>query len=274
MAEPRGWAVPPEARGMSGQVLVSRKLLGAVVGLLVVCLAAVIFLLGQRSGAEQARTSQSKEPPANAVSTPETSVVSTPAVSSSPVVDGASGGRTPSLEERLDALDGRVSSVKRRTGDEAASASPSADPAGRQASSVGATAGPVASTERAAVADYLKQVDEIVGASAMAGPLPISAKLLERGMTSDPSASDGLIQQTNEAKAKLAALNPPPLCQEHHTLLLGQLSEAVLLLREVKAADASGDTVRLAALAESSLKSQGEATRLFDLDRQLRLGVR
>lgn len=260
---------------MSGQVLVSRKLLGAVVGLLVVCLAAVIFLLGQRSGAEHARTSQSKEPPAKAVSTPETAVVATPAVSSSPAVDdGASSGRTPSLEERLDALDGRVSSVKHRTGDEAVSATPSVDPAGRQASSVGATAGPVASTERAAVADYLKQVDEIVGASAMAGPLPISAKLLERGMTSDPSASDGLIQQTNEAKARLAALNPPPLCQEHHTLLLGQLSEAVLLLREVKAADASGDTVRLAALAESSLKSQGEATRLFDLDRQLRLGVR
>ena len=260
---------------MSGQVLVSRKLLGAVVGLLVVCLAAVIFLLGQRSGAEQARTSQSKEPSANAVSTPETAVVATPAVpSSTAVVEGASSGRTPSLEERLDALDGRVSSVQHRTGDEAASATPPVDPAGRQASSVGGTAGPVASTERAAVADYLKRVDEIVGASAMAGPLPISAKLLERGMTSDPSASDGLIQQTNEAKAKLAALNPPPLCQEHHTLLLGQLSEAVLLLREVKAADASGDTVRLAALAESSLKSQGEATRLFDLDRQLRLGVR
>lgn len=175
-----------------------------------------------------------------------------------------SGG---SLEERLDALDHKVEEVRQRTGEAPPEATSEATP--------NSTPDHVALAEppNQAVASYLQQVDSIVGASAMVGPLPIAAKLLERGMVADPSQSDGLIERTNQAKAELAALTPPEGCQEHHRLLLGQLSEAVVLLREVKVADANGDTTRLAALAESSLKSQEEAAKLSALDRDLRSRV-
>ena len=168
-----------------------------------------------------------------------------------------------SLEDRLDALDKRVDEVRQRTGE----AIPEATPP------LPSNQGALVEPPDQAIADYLQQVDSIVGASAIVGPLPIAAKLLERGMAADPSQSDGLIEKTNQAKAELAALTPPEGCQEHHRLLLGQLSEAVVLLREVKVADANGDTTRLAALAESSLKSQDEAAKLSALDRDLRSRV-
>lgn len=235
---------------MSDQVQVSRNFIRAVGGLLVLCCGIILFLLSR---------------PTPLVST--TVRAERPGGARTPV--SPSGSPTQSLEERLNALDGKVESIRQRTGEETPTAAPAVE---------GAT--PAPGEEAAdppgsrAVADYLKKVDSIVGASAMAGPLPIAAKLLERGMTSDPADSEALVQQTNQAKADLAAVTPPSECQEHHTLLLGQLSEAVVLLREVRAADASGDVTRLAALAESSLKSQEEAAKLSEIDRRLRSRIR
>lgn len=244
---------------MSDQVQVSRNFIRAIGGLLVLCCVIILFLLSR----------QSSERGGGATPTPlisATARVEGPGSARTPV--SSSGSPIQSLEERLDTLDGKVESISQRTGE----ATPTPP---RVADGATPVQGEVAGTpESRAVADYLKKVDSIVGASAMTGPLPIAAKLLERGMASDPADSDALIQQTSQAKADLAAVTPPSECQEHHTLLLGQLSEAVVILREVRTADASGDVTRLAALAESSLKSQEEAAKLSEIDRRLRSRIR
>lgn len=234
---------------MSQQDPSSRTLVRAAGGVLtLLCVAALFFL--------------SREQPAPA---PDLTLAVQGGPSPAAASEGGtnaqhSGGR---LEDRLEALDKKVEEVRQRTGEAPSEATP---PSPSEQITL-------AEPPDQAIADYLQQVDSIVGASAMVGPLPIAAKLLERGMAADPSQSDGLIEKTNQAKAELAALTPPEGCQEHHRLLLGQLSEAALLLREVKVADANGDTTRLAALAESSLKSQDEAAKLSALDRDLRSRV-
>ena len=234
----------------------SSRTLARVAGgvLTLLCVASLFFLSREQSTPAPAPTSP-----------PVTQGSPSPASTSQVGVNAAE--RSGSLEERLDALDKKVDEVRQRTGEATPTAAPTAQPT--------SSAQQAALTEPPdqAIASYLQQVDSIVGASAMVGPLPIAAKLLERGMAADPSQSDALIEKTNQAKAELAALTPPEGCQEHHRLLLGQLSEAVVLLREVKVADANGDTTRLAALAESSLKSQEEAAKLSALDRDLRSRV-
>ncbi len=245
---------------MSDQVHVSRNFIRAIGGLLVLCCVIILFLLSRRS--EESGGGGTPTPVISATIRSES-----PGGARTPV--SPSGSPTRSLEERLDALDGKVESVRQRTG-EATPIPPRVVSGATPAQGEEATDTP----ESRAVSDYLKKVDSIVGASAMIGPLPIAAKLLERGMASDPADSDALIQRTSQAKADLAAVTPPSECQEHHTLLLGQLAEAVVILREVRTADASGDVTRLAALAESSLKSQDEAAKLSELDRRLRSRIR
>jgi hypothetical protein len=130
-------------------------------------------------------------------------------------------------------------------------------------------------TEPEAVEDYLRQIDAVVGGSAaIADPQPFAARLLQQGMSGDGQHLDSVLARTRQAEAELQGVAPPAQCQEHYGLLMSQLQQSEDLLSEVKAANATGDTARLANLAAAGQTAQGDSLRLQELDRSLRQSVR
>ena len=219
---------------MSKQVQVSRGVLGAGAALLVVSLLAVGYLLGQRD------------------SSPAVMATATPAALARPVT-----AATPQeLDDRIGALEKRVAARQREVGQLRVPAS--ATPA--------RTVDGVVAARRT----YFEKLDAIVGASAFSGSQSFAAQLLPQAMAGDQDELKRLLTRTEQARAEVAALKPPPECAEHQSMVVAQLQEAVGLLREVQAAQASGDAGPLRELASRAEASQGEAVRLQVLDRSLR----
>lgn len=129
---------------------------------------------------------------------------------------------------------------------------------------------------RAAVATYLDAIDHIQpgkldgDAEGMANEL---AGALAKG---DASGLDKLIQETEAARAKLAALTPPAPAAGHYRESLGAVDDALEMLRSLKAAMASGDPAsHLARVAgqATALRARSEALQKEEQALRQRFGL-
>lgn len=232
---------------MSHQVQVPRHVLLAGVALGLLSLLGIAYLLGRQ---DAARHPLPVTPSSPTPALPELITAVTPAARS--------------LDERLDALEQRIDSVKQRSGTPVVVASPTA------AARAPIRLGSEIESRRA----YFQRIDALLGRSALSGTQPLASRLLQRGMAGNAQQFDELLEQTKTIMLELGAVQPPEECREHHRLLLAQLAKASALLREVKAANASGHTERLDAVASQSLAQGGqEFITLQQLDRVLREGV-
>jgi hypothetical protein len=244
--------------------------------LLAVCLVVLGYLLGQRE-----RAAQTEEERA---ATASVSTAATPQLGLTPL----SVGTPKDLDSRLDALEKRVQARQQQVGrlqqpDEPSHLTPTAAAAGPIDSSPiavealpstsPAEPSPTSKGATVARADYFQRVDAIVGRSAFSTSSSMAGGLLERAVLGGEPELDRLLDGTRKATAAVKALTPPAECQQHHALLLGQLSGAATVLAEVKVAMQSGDREKLRLLTASVESSQAQAVQLSELDRALRQGL-
>jgi hypothetical protein len=111
-----------------------------------------------------------------------------------------------------------------------------------------------AESVRAAVADYFVTIDQIQPGQMGGDAYDMANKIVEALARADTSGLDGLIQQAEFARKRLAALTPPQPCTTHHRESLACLDEGLKMLRSVKQGVASSDTDGL-----SSLTTQANA---------------
>lgn len=223
---------------------------------------------------------------------------STPAVDRAPVVGGGTKpveATEQSLSARLDRIEDRVdrTSVRLQTADR----SPTL-PAPRGSAPSSATREPEAvrqpeptKTDRSpqtvgsepALPDrvpdpeaekkraYFQQVDAILqNTASIDDPNQFATKFLQQAMSGDTSGFNSLLTTTRQAKTSLQSLTPPPSCKEHHTMLLGQLSQSVVLLNEVYQAIQSNDTSKLSSVAARGQAMQADTEKFKQLDSSLR----
>lgn len=227
---------------MSEHVKVPKSVVIIVGGGLIFSLLTVAFVLGRQTAPAPVITPS----PTAALALPP-SALNTPAPSD--------------LSGRLDAIEKRVDARQNQMG-QISVTRPSSTPT---------TALTIASAGmNSSRTEYFQSIDAIVGRSAFATPQSFSVRLLHQAMSSPPSEFDSLLSKTSQARTDLAAVNPPEDCREHHSLVLGQLDEALRLLGETKDANASGDTRVLLEQLEVAQGSQADAVRLQTIDRALR----
>ena len=117
------------------------------------------------------------------------------------------------------------------------------------------------SGEKAAVAAYFAQVDNIHPGSFSGSPEQLAQEILNGASTGDMSGIDKMIRQAREAETTARSINPPAPCSEVHQESVKVLHESVQMLVSLRAALAQGDVNQLQSFqsAATSLKSRTEA---------------
>ena len=236
-----------EMETVAEDVRIPKGWLVSLVIALVLSLLVVAYLLGR----------QSVEPP---------TAQSTPAVDRALVVAGSTKpveATEQSLSARLDRIEDRVdrTSVRLQTTDR------SPESVGSEPSPPDRIPDPDAEKKRA----YFLQVDAILqNTASIDDPNQFATKFLQQAMSGDTSGFDSLLATTREARTSLQSVTPPPSCKEHHTMLMGQLSQSAVLLNEVYQAIQSNDTSKLSAVAARGQSMQADTERFKQLDLSLR----
>jgi hypothetical protein len=101
---------------------------------------------------------------------------------------------------------------------------------------------------RAAVEAYFATIDQIQPGQMGSDAYDMANKIVAALARSDTSGLDGLIQQAESARKRLAALTPPPPCAAHHRESLACLDEGLKMLRSVKQGVTFSDTDGLSSL--------------------------
>ena len=259
---------------MAKEVQIPKGLLTALVAALAVSLLGTAYLLGKQSGSPAAAQSTPAPTPAPAT------------LASNEVVPQA---KEPTLSARLDRIEQRVDRTSARLQAPEQDARPADLPARTEAPKPSIPAPPpseapavsppprVAQTSPNDLSQrraYFQEVDSILPTTAsIEDPNQFATKFLQQAMSGDTSGFDSLLSTTRKAQTSLQAVTPPPSCRQHHSLLLSQLSQSVVLLNEVNQAIASSDTSRLSAVAARGQEMQAETERFKQLDRELRRGL-
>jgi hypothetical protein len=230
---------------MSDGVWLSRKVLIALGGLLMLSLTAVAFLLGRQTR------------PLSEEGFPSPSPVAVAPATQVPLGEA----RPRDLESRLDALEKRVQARQQEVGQLRL---PTPEPSPWVAAGT-----PASPTDVEARRTYFRAVDALVGRSAFDSSQPFSARLLEQALLGGEEELERVLAATTRTRVDMRAIAPPPECREHHALVVAQLGDALELLKQVSVADSQ----RLQALTGRVDESQAEAGRLHQLDRKLREGL-
>jgi hypothetical protein len=130
---------------------------------------------------------------------------------------------------------------------------------------------------RAAVAAYFDAVDHIQK-GAMSGDADSVAQEMAAALANgDTSGLDKMIQQTESAKAGLAAITPPAPCADFHRESLASVDSGIEVLRTLKAAmnssDPAGQLARVSAQA-TELRSRADALQKEELALRQRYGLK
>jgi hypothetical protein len=130
---------------------------------------------------------------------------------------------------------------------------------------------------RAAVAAYFDAVDHIQK-GAMSGDADSVAQEMAAALANgDTSGLDKMIQQTESAKAGLAAITPPAPCADFHRESLASVDGGIEVLRTLKAAmnssDPAGQLARVSAQA-TELRSRADALQKEELALRQRYGLK
>ncbi len=135
---------------------------------------------------------------------------------------------------------------------------------------------PASDTERAAVAAYFEAIDRIQPTAMNGDAESVAGGIASALANGDTSGLDGMIRDTEAAKAKLAAVATPPPCAVHQRESLGSLDDALEVLRSLKAAMESADAAgALAAVSArgNALRSRAEALKKEEGTLRERYGI-
>jgi hypothetical protein len=128
---------------------------------------------------------------------------------------------------------------------------------------------------REAVAAYFLAMDRIQPGQLSGDPEALARGILEGLVKGDATGFDGMIRQTEEARASLAALTPPAPCAGYHQESLAMLTDSLAMLRTIKgsvqgasgapAADFTAQASRLRVRAEALQAEEQQLRRRFGL---------
>ncbi|MBT9584190.1 hypothetical protein IV102_12685 [bacterium] len=263
---------------MADEVQLSRNTLGALVVALMISLMGVAYLLGKQSGpgsAPGAQTDRSSgaSPSPEAPPTSRPLVVGPAPMQSQPQPNQPQSAPTqppvqvavvhPELPDNP-VPTSRLSKTAPQTQTPVISATPAS-------SKCPGSTPPL----DAATAKYFAKIDEAMrDTAAMGDTNQFATEILQQGMNGNTEGFDNLIESTRRAQVALQNIQPPPICQEHYTLLKAQLEQSISLLNRVKSATVSLDSTALTSLAGEGRGMQAEADRFKALDEGLRQRTR
>lgn len=125
--------------------------------------------------------------------------------------------------------------------------------------------------EAAKIRAYLSEVEAVTeGTGKLGDPSEFATSLIHQSLMGDTSGIDQLIQQVKEGQAKMAKIQPPTACLEHHRLASGQLKGSLELLVELKQGLVTSDHTILEGLSKRGRAMQGEAQRLQKITEELK----
>ena len=125
--------------------------------------------------------------------------------------------------------------------------------------------------ERAAVARYFEEFDEIAGSNVGAGDAETMAMaLLSQATGGDWSQFDELGDSQRAALQRLRGLQVPPVCRDYHQQMITLLEAGAALLDEVRQGVQSGNLGALSTLTRTSQRLQADA----EAARRLADGIR
>jgi hypothetical protein len=114
--------------------------------------------------------------------------------------------------------------------------------------------------ERAAVARYFEQVDEVAGSSGGAGdPETLAMALLSQATGGDWSQFDELGDTQRSMLRRLRRIQVPSPRRDYHEKMVSLLEAGASLLDDVKQGVRSGDLGALSTLATTAQRLQAEA---------------
>lgn len=265
---------------MSETVQVSRRLLYALVTVTLLSMMGLCFLLG--------RASVAPVPLSGAVTPPVAAAGSVEPVSARPLHTGPVPAQPAAPPASALAVAAPASSVAVSSPSSAALAPA---PIGTNASATGArparpvpapaataearkTAPAVGSTspqQAARIRNYLAEVEAITaGTEALGDPTEFASGLLNEAMLGQTGGIDNLIAQAGQARQRLAQIQPPPECAEHHKLMSQQLGSSYSMLQKLKTALVTSDTEALTSLASQGRGMQTQANRLQQVTEKLK----
>ena len=234
-------AVPPTSRARTGTVAVPRAVLIVLSGMLLATLLAVAFLLGREAGRTQtaAPVLLAEAPPAPL----------------EPAPAGHAAARPRPRPEPRSRVDPRVEP------DRSPPSPPTPRPPPAPAPEPVAPAVPgVDPRERAAVARYFEEVDEIAGSNAGAGdPETMAMALLSQATGGDWSQFNELGGTQRSMLRRLRGLRVPPVCREYHQKMATLLEAGADLLDNVKQGVQSGNLGALSTLSTTAQWLQADA---------------
>lgn len=115
---------------------------------------------------------------------------------------------------------------------------------------------------RAAVAAYFETVDHITPGQFTGGPEAAAQEMVAGLARGESGAFDRIIEQSDSARRRMAALAPPEPCAAYHRESVAVLEESLGMLRAMKkaleGADAEGGVAALASRA-NALRARTEA---------------
>ena len=219
---------------------------GFLVGLGAVAAAALLalaFVLGRESG------SSSAPPPATKIERVAPRKVDEPPPSSDPTAT-----RVPEITERL--LVPAQAPLPAQLG-----VSP-----GQPSAPVESRSNAGSDPERASVAAYFDAIERIQSGAVGGDPNGVATEMASALASGDTSSLDKMIQDTESAKARLAAVVPPAPCAAHHRESLASLDDALDVLRALKMTMSSSEPA--AQLGTVSDKAQTLRTRADALQKE------
>ncbi len=114
---------------------------------------------------------------------------------------------------------------------------------------------------RASVVAYFEAVDHIQPGKLEGDAQGMANEMAAALTKGDTSGLDGLIQQSESSRKRLAALSPPQPCASYHRESLASLDEGIEMMRSIKKAMDTSDANALSALTSrgNALRSHSEA---------------
>lgn len=124
----------------------------------------------------------------------------------------------------------------------------------------------IESDKRQKIMDYMYSVHNILSASKTGGdPSQFAQQLISTSLEGNSTGFDNLINNYENAKRQISALNPPDECNEYHHGCINIIDNGIILLREVKEGITSQDINRLLAVQGKATSIEQESKRIDNI---------
>lgn len=120
--------------------------------------------------------------------------------------------------------------------------------------------------KRQKIMDYMYSVNNILSGNQMGGdPSQFAQQLIGTGLEGNTTGFDNLINNYENTKRQISALNPPDECKEYHEGCINIINIGINLLKEVKEGITSQDINRLLSVQGKAVSIEQESKRIDNL---------